>query len=420
MASEKKVILGAILLGWVALGPGAARADDYEDPELADLGGMGDVVPMNDAGLRLVSESLRLVLFDGFGYRVQAEYVLSNPGPPRDVTLGIPTSWDREELEYSMHVRDLVEAGGKELELRTGGKTYSCRPQVTQDRAFRWDPASPPINVNVWCVVTVKVASGDAIPLSIEYRGRGLAPAGKVFLLAPTGSWREPVKELRILVESRGDVNVVWPPGARAGEGGLVRWEGRDVRPSELGAVVVQDSSERGWDGGWMRRAVRLSATASSVLAQQGKRSYGAGNAVDDDAGSAWCEGGKGHGTGQWLRVVLQPEAPRSAETCAIRDILVLPGYGRDEKTFAANGRVKGARIEDCTDAAAGFDVELQSSASPRDPRDRGAAQPVAVPGDVFRGVPACIRMVIKDVETGTYPDTCASQLVPRVFCKAR
>lgn len=420
------VVLGVASLAASTFLPGAAGANGgpVED---ADVRGKGDVAPIDDPHIRLVSETLLLTLHGG-GFRADAEYVLSNRGAPREVMLGIPTGWDREHFEYGTEALDIATAGGREVKIRIGGKSHSCVPTPSKDRELRGDPDSPPARVNVWCVARVKVPSGDAIPLSLQYVGHGFGDANALYVeyvLAPAGYWRGPAEHVRIAIDGRGaKVNLLWPPGGRVDEGGIIRWEGRDVDLKTLGAVVLDHRKERGWDGGWMRRAVQYSIAASSELAPEGKRDYKAANATDHDVRTAWCEGVEGSGIGQSLAVTLRSESlVQAGETCAVKDIVFNPGYGRDEKAFAANGKVKAARIEDCAEPAVGFDVDLGFPDSVSDPSKtsvKNAAFRVAVPKDAFHGVPGCIRMVIKDVETGKYADTCVSEFVPRVFCKAQ
>lgn len=425
MRPMARVMLGIAMLVASTLLPESAGANGgpVED---ADVRGRGDIAPIDAPDIRLVSETLLLTLHSG-GFRADAEYVLSNRGAPREVTLGIPTGWSPTFFEYGTEALDIATAGGREVRIRIGGKSHSCVPTPSKERELRGDPDSPPARVNVWCLARLKIPSGDAIPLSLQYFGSGWGDANGLhieYLLAPAGYWRGPAEHVRIAIDDRGmKVNLLWPPGGRVDEGGIIRWEGRDVDLKTLGAVVVNNRRERGWGGGWMRRAVQYSISASSELAPQGKRDYKAANVNDHDVRTAWCEGVEGSGIGQSLAVTMRSESlARAGETCAVKDIVFNPGYGRDEKAFAANGKVKLARIEDCAHPAAGFDVDLRFPDASSDPSKtpvKNAAFRVAVPKDAFHGVPGCVRMVIKDVELGKYADTCVSEFVPRVFCKA-
>lgn len=51
--------------------------------------------------------------------------------------------------------------------------------------------------------------------------------------------------------------------------------------------------------------APAMTATASTISAEDGDGNYAAGNAIDGLSDTMWCEGDKGNGAGQWLEVNL-------------------------------------------------------------------------------------------------------------------
>ena len=78
--------------------------------------------------------------------------------------------------------------------------------------------------------------------------------------------------------------------------------------------------------------------SASSRLASQGRFSYGPGNVVLTGSGSAWVEGVRGDGIGQWLHFDL--DYPQLFSKVIIRN-----GYQRTDKAFRENGRVRELRL---------------------------------------------------------------------------
>ena len=75
--------------------------------------------------------------------------------------------------------------------------------------------------------------------------------------------------------------------------------------------------------------------TASSFLSPQGKNTYEPQNAHDDSYASAWVEGAKGNGVGEYLTYHFTPYCPR------ITTIIIANGYVKSQEAWENNGRVK-------------------------------------------------------------------------------
>jgi|GEM_PF-3853668 len=74
----------------------------------------------------------------------------------------------------------------------------------------------------------------------------------------------------------------------------------------------------------------------SSRLVSQGSNSYGPANLLDG-AETAWVEGAKGDGVGEWVRI----SQADGKETMKFQSVLVWNGYQKNQKSFEENGRVK-------------------------------------------------------------------------------
>lgn len=73
----------------------------------------------------------------------------------------------------------------------------------------------------------------------------------------------------------------------------------------------------------------------SSALASQKDNTYIATNAFDDDLSTAWVEGVKGYGIGEYIEFYFRALSPR------VTTIEIYNGYYKSEKTWADNSRVK-------------------------------------------------------------------------------
>lgn len=80
------------------------------------------------------------------------------------------------------------------------------------------------------------------------------------------------------------------------------------------------------------------SAHASSTL-KLGAFEYPAVNLVDGDPSTAWAEGAKGDGVGQWVDVTLPYER-------TVREVRILPGYAKRPDLFAKYNRPKRLRLD--------------------------------------------------------------------------
>lgn len=89
----------------------------------------------------------------------------------------------------------------------------------------------------------------------------------------------------------------------------------------------------------WYCGAYIGGVTASSTLSQQGENNYDAENAYDLNYKTAWVEGVKGYGIGEYLEYTMPAQQPR------ITTIIVVNGYVKSESAYNNNSRVKKLRV---------------------------------------------------------------------------
>ncbi len=138
---------------------------------------------------------------------------------------------------------------------------------------------------------------------------------------------------------------------------------------------------------------------ASSTLKPQGRANYRADNIFDRDPKTAWVEGVKGYGIGQWIefRNVCVVRGSGGDYARPVRNINILNGYVKSDKAWRENGRVK--RLKVYCNGKPKYILELQNSRSLQ-----------AFNVDLSKG--ANIRFEILDVYPGTkYQDTVISEI---------
>jgi hypothetical protein len=114
----------------------------------------------------------------------------------------------------------------------------------------------------------------------------------------------------------------------------------------------------------WYETECVHNVVASSALSSQGSASYSAANIYDQNHETAWVEGVKGYGVGQWIEY-------QDIEACSednpeheiqIDAIKILNGYAKNDKAWSENSRVKRLKVY-CNGKPACI-LELQDSRS--------------------------------------------------------
>ena len=82
-----------------------------------------------------------------------------------------------------------------------------------------------------------------------------------------------------------------------------------------------------------------VTITVSSVLESLGPLSYGPKNLYDGDPSTAWVEGARGHGIGEWVTF-------RFEYSMAFRYFWIVNGYAKSGDLFRKNGRVRELLVE--------------------------------------------------------------------------
>lgn len=100
---------------------------------------------------------------------------------------------------------------------------------------------------------------------------------------------------------------------------------------------------------------------ASSTLKSQGSKNYKADNLFDHDYETAWVEGVKGHGIGQWIEYKNVCDR-QDGDPIPVTKIKILNGYVKSLKAWKENSRVK--RLKVYSNGKPKCILELQDSRS--------------------------------------------------------
>lgn len=135
---------------------------------------------------------------------------------------------------------------------------------------------------------------------------------------------------------------------------------------------------------------------ASSTLPAHGENNYDVNRLWDDDVRTAWVEGAKGYGIGEYITFDF-PEGSPTATRCDL-----VTGYSKNEKTWKNNSRVKALNIYE-NDKLAGI-VNL---------KDTRCMQTFELKNHRPNGEAVVLKFVITEVYKGDrYDDTAISELI--------
>ncbi|MCL6592295.1 MAG: hypothetical protein K6U80_20410 [Firmicutes bacterium] len=158
-----------------------------------------------------------------------------------------------------------------------------------------------------------------------------------------------------------------------------------------------------------------LTTSASSTL--NNSISYKSANLCDGKAGTAWVEGAKGNGIGEWVKFHIDastsfPDAVTN-NPFSLDEIGVLPGYAKSLKTWSENNRVKKLLVVAYSPKLAQNEWVVYRL----NLKDENKLQIFTIPEDKIgysiQIMKKDIWIKIEDIYKGTkYDDTCISEFV--------
>jgi hypothetical protein len=103
-----------------------------------------------------------------------------------------------------------------------------------------------------------------------------------------------------------------------------------------------QESNSFSWSTSWPNRIDKLNMKIRSSSELKG---YPLKNGFDKKIDTAWVEGVKGEGAGEWLSIELNPEINSTHCPVGLSYFGMIPGYLKSDKTWEENNRVKSALL---------------------------------------------------------------------------
>ena len=165
--------------------------------------------------------------------------------------------------------------------------------------------------------------------------------------------------------------------------------------------------------------SLKIALEVSSTLGS----SYSKSNLFDKKIETAWVEGAKDDGIGEWIKVQLDAtlESPTSTPF-SIYQVGVIPGYSKNQKTWIENNRVKSVLI--VIQSPSGFPRENECVVFRLKLKDSNKLQIFNIPVKKVAGnylpMTKTVWFKVEDIYKGTkFKDTCISEIVLMGACSS-
>lgn len=173
------------------------------------------------------------------------------------------------------------------------------------------------------------------------------------------------------------------------------------------------------WSTLHFKKLTKFTLTTSASSTLNNSDLYKSANLCDGKAETAWVEGVKGNGIGEWIKIAIDAYSSFSEVTTtpfSIFEIAILPGYAKSQKTWVENNRVKKLQVI-IHSPSPSYPKENEWIAFQLDLKDKNDLQVFKIPNDKtpvnFDPMKHEIWLRIMDVYKGTkYDDTCISEFV--------
>ena len=338
-----------------------------------------------------------------FGFPVEESVDRNDFGPPGE---GVPEN--AKQPKYCQNYS--IAASGKPVDSKWQGE-----PKPSGDKRFK--------GIVGWLVSEITFAAGEEKPVLIRFRSGYPEEMWSVSDDSSTGSslfkyrlstaacWAGTIGSGKITLKPNGipasELKVLKPVNRFRKDGDNWVWDFENLEPTMADDMEIEASPEiltyqlGAPDGSifvsrgdkWSICHGNYGVKASSTLPDEDTISYAAENLkrlwTHD---TAWSEGAKGAGVGEWIE--LSPEVPKP-----LAAIEMDPGYFKSEELFQANTRPKKVRVE--LNGEHSFTAMVQDARVTCHIPIQGYSKPVKT-----------IRMTFQEVWPGKkYEDLCVSAI---------
>jgi hypothetical protein len=406
---------------------------------MSEIYATGNIEMVKKENISLEEETLSVVI-DGDYADVNVEYKFKNRGNADTVTYGFPIElyYEGEQI-VSLSEKSLTNF---KIEDSSGFlKTFKYTPRSESEvEKLLAGTKNYQKRLREWFVAEIPFKKHEAKTIKVSYRVKSrlddwvytksfrpeFSSRTFTYQLIPSKNWGVGIIkkgtfkiDLRKLLKGNGIIKGIYPTGYINREGILV-WEYSQLDLKDAEDIrLVYDNSAKALSKYVSEERIPIryisSTKASSVLKtdQINKYNYEPKNLFDDDLSTAWVEGVKGHGEGEWVEINLQ-------DNVIVAAIGIVNGYTKREALYYANNRIKKIKLDvefvatkHSPKSTETTTIELEQKQF--NELNKTVQAPfiswLADYGDAFRPVKK-IHLTILEVFPGKkYDDTCISEL---------
>ncbi|MEE8575277.1 MAG: hypothetical protein V3T30_07680 [Thermodesulfobacteriota bacterium] len=421
----------------------------------------GQLSPKQNSMISLESEKLEITLDDDLKhYSVKATYELRNDGEAVDIDFGVPITWsDSRGMDEKDYIPDSdFKEITKKIRITVAGKEALCEPAILKKpvklNSFDFyslmqnkeELEETYIPGNAWCVATLNIPPGPQ-KLTLRYRAElwfedseyskspitKFSPRVIYYPFTPAGYWKGDTKKIELQVnlgKYDGFEEVIYSPFPLHKKGQILKADVKDVDFKLIFPLVIEFAADLpaktqlvNWNNLKEKQhtIIKVNTKASSTLNSR-VDAYSTKNLFDGNPRTAWCEGAKGSGEGEWLEFTVPAGYNVPYSYCNFHGLIMTQGYIKDQKTYNNNGKIKRAVVSECRNPEPVDKIEFKDIAD----RYEMAVDSFYLYSDGLREKlksndprkPFCLRLTLDEVEEGyIYEDTCISEITILLNC---
>lgn len=357
----------------------------------ASKGDLEFFVPKQAEHVQILTEDLHIDLGDDQA-SVEVRYTMKNQGEAREVEIGFPVERTETSLSESGEEDPQYElesqkkkpkfTGFPSYSIQMDGKNLAAAPVDEPARATQadkrrvgldgWMVSKLPFKANGEHSVVIRYQCGYAsAQVSVSDDSR-TSPKTFRYRLSTAAIWRGPILSGKIsltgsaLKQPAFSIKKPAKGFEKIGDGYV--WKFDNLEPTlasdlELALSYSEESYARGFEDGagpvymyrrvgpvWYFESSDYTVKASSTLPASGETNYQADNVKTMDPTTAWVEGAKDDGVGEWIE--LTAKKPKKLDHLRVEN-----GYAKDPELWQRNNRV--ARVKVTLNDGKSFEASL-------------------------------------------------------------
>jgi hypothetical protein len=399
---------------------------------LSEVYGTGNIEMMKKKNITLEEETLSVVI-DGDFADVKVEYKFKNNGKADTVAYGFPIDRYYEgEAVPNLSEKSLINF---KIEDSSGFLKFFEFISKTEEEVVDLGFDNYGKRLREWFISEIPFKENETKIVKISYRvksylddmvySKSFRPEFSnrtfIYLLKPSQNWGDGIVkhctiqiDFQKILQHDGVIKEIYPTGYVKKEDKLV-WEYSNLDLKTAADIqVVYDNSASAMTKYVSEERISIkyisSMKASSILKANviNKNEYKLKNLFDDNLSTAWCEGAKGHGEGEWIEINFKNNVVISA-------IGIINGYTKSDDLYKTNNRIKKIKLDIESVEAEPKSETIELKQKQFNDLNKNSRAPfinwLADYGDGFGSVKK-VRLTILEVFPGTkYDDSCISEL---------